>query len=125
VRSLATKGVSEVNELDQATQITLLTLGTEIGTGVASGFFVGWGLRLVLSLMFKVLAVAVAAFVLPLMALAGLGVVKVDFTAFAALIQKVFVHLIDFVVYVTPTLVQYFPLSGSFGLGVIIGGMKK
>jgi uncharacterized membrane protein (Fun14 family) len=111
--------------LDQATQISLLTLGTEIGTGVVTGFFIGWGLRLILSLMFKVLAVAVAAFVLPLMALAGLGVVKVDFTALAALIQNLFMRLIDFVVWATPVLVQYFPLSGSFGLGVIIGGMKK
>lgn len=111
--------------LDQATQQALVILGTEITSGAVTGFFVGYGLRKVVGLLFKVVAVIVALFTLGLMALVGLHVVKVDFQAFAALVDKLFLRLLDFVIYITPTLVHYFPISGSFGLGVALGAMKR
>ncbi len=74
-----------------------MILRTEVASETVTGFFVGYGLRKVISIAFKVVAVIVALFTLGLMALAGLHVVKVDFAVFAALVDKLFLRMIGFV----------------------------
>jgi uncharacterized membrane protein (Fun14 family) len=104
----------------------LITLGTEVASGAVVGYFLGWGMRLVLTLLFKIAAVAVACFTIPLLALEALGIVHVDFQRFALPIQQLFEKLISFAtIYVIPAVVHNFPLSGSLALGTILGTLKK
>ena len=93
-------------------------------TGGTIGFLVGYGLRKVASVVLKVTGVAVALFMIPLMALASLGVVQVDLTALARLLESLFTRLAQFALAVSPTMIRIFPASGGFALGLVVGAMK-
>jgi uncharacterized membrane protein (Fun14 family) len=111
--------------MDQATLAQLTIIGTEVGAGTITGFFLGYGLKKILSFLFKALAILVAAFTVPLLGLAYLGIVKLDFARLASVIESVFSKLIDFTLYAAPLLVKYLPISGGLGLGMLLGGLKK
>jgi len=107
-----------------AANLALATLMTEVTAGGTIGFLVGYGLRKIVGVMLKVAAVAVALFTIPLMALAALGIVQVDSAALTRLLEELFSRLAQFAISLSPRMMQMFPVSGSFGLGLVAGVMK-
>lgn len=107
-----------------AANLVVSTLITEITAGGTIGFLIGYGLRKIVGIMVKVTAVAVALFTIPLIALASVGVVQVDFVALTRLLEELFTRLAQFVIAISPSMMRMFPTSGSFALGLVVGVMK-
>jgi uncharacterized membrane protein (Fun14 family) len=107
-----------------AANIVLATLMAEATASGTIGFLVGYGLRKIVGIMLKVTAVAVALFTIPLVPLAALGIVQVDFAALARLLEKLFTSLAEFVISLLPSMMRMFPVTGGFALGLVAGVMK-
>ena len=107
-----------------AANLVLATLMTEVTAGGTIGFLVGYGLRKIVGIMVKVTAVAVALFTIPLIALASVGVVQVDFAALTGLLEELFSRLAQLAIAISPSMMRMFPASGSFALGLVVGVMK-
>jgi len=107
-----------------AAKLALATLMTEVTASGTIGFLVGYGLRKTVGIMLKVAAVAVALFTIPLMALAALGIVQVDFAALTRLLESLFTRLAQFAVSLSPSMMQMFPATGGFALGLVAGVVK-
>jgi uncharacterized membrane protein (Fun14 family) len=111
--------------MDQATSQLIATFATQVGVGGASGFLVGYGIRKIAGITLKVGAVALTLFTIPLIGLEALGVMKVDYEALAALFENSLTRVAEFAASVTPSLLRMFPVTGSFGLGIVAGAMRK
>ena len=107
-----------------AANLVLATLMTEVTAGGTIGFLVGYGLRKIVGIMVKVTAVAVALFTIPLIALASVGVVQVDFAALTRLLEELLIRLAQLAIGISPSIMRMFPASGSFALGLVVGVMK-
>lgn len=96
---------------------------------------VGYGLKKValflLSIALKIVAGVAGLFVLGLMGLEALGVIKVDYAALARLFEQVAAQIAAAVMWVVPvvtnaipTILQFLPITGSFGVGLVAGTLK-
>ena len=113
----------------------LTTIVTQIGPGVTGGFVVGYGIKkaalFLLSIALKIAAGVAGLFVLGLMGLEALGVIKVDYVRLASLFEQVAAQIAAAVMWLVPevanaipTVLQFLPLSGSFGVGAVAGVLK-
>ena len=111
--------------MEQGTaDLVLATLTMEVTAGGTGGFLVGYGLRKIVGIMVKVTAVAVALFTIPLIALASVGVVQVDFATLTRLLEELLIRLAQLAIGISPSIMRMFPVSGSFALGLLVGVMK-
>ena len=97
----------------------------QLGVGGGTGFVVGYGLRKIASVAVKVVAVVVTLLTLPLVALQYMGIIKVNYDALTSLAQSIFSQVAEFAMSVAPKLLEALPITGSFGLGLLAGALKK
>jgi uncharacterized membrane protein (Fun14 family) len=111
--------------LDSQTSTLLATVLVQAGAGGVTGFMIGYGVRQVAGIMLKVSAAAFALLAIPLAGLMSIGVLKVDWQALAALLEKAIAALAQGIAQMIPTLTQALPATGAFTLGFAGGLMKK
>jgi uncharacterized membrane protein (Fun14 family) len=108
--------------LDTNGLATLLV--SQVGFGGTLGFLLGYGLKKVASLVFKIVALVSGLFMLFLTWLASIGVISVNFNVFANEAGNTFANSLGALVGSLAFLGQIFPMGGSFGLGFYLGAKK-
>jgi len=88
------------------------------------GFLLGYGLKKVAALIFKIVALISGLFMLGLTWLASIGVITVNFNAFANAAGNTFANSLTALVGSLAFIAQVFPMGGSFGLGFYLGAKK-
>ena len=108
--------------MDTSGLVTLLA--SQIGFGGTLGFLLGYGIKKVATLVFKIVALVSGVFMLFLTWLASIGVITVNYNAFANAAGKTFANSLTALVGSLAFIGQIFPMGGSFGLGFYIGAKK-
>jgi len=108
--------------LDNSGLATLLL--SQVGFGGSLGFLLGYGLKKVAALVFKIVALISGLFMLGLTWLASIGVITINFNAFANAAGNTFANSLTALVGSLAFLAQILPMGGSFGLGFYIGAKK-
>ena len=108
--------------LDSSGLATLLV--SQVGFGGTLGFLLGYGLKKVAALVFKIVALVAGVFMLFLTWLASIGVVTVNFNAFANAAGNTFANSLTALIGSLAFIGQIFPMGGSFGLGFYLGAKK-
>jgi uncharacterized membrane protein (Fun14 family) len=108
--------------LDSSGLATLLI--SQVGFGGTLGFLLGYGLKKVAALVFKVVALVAGLFMLFLTWLASLGVIAVNFNAFTNAAGNTFANSLTALIGSLAFIGQVFPMGGSFGLGFYLGAKK-
>ena len=112
----------DVHSLDNGWLASILA--TQVGFGGTLGFLLGYGLKKVATVLLKVAALISALFMLGLMWLASIGVISVNYNAFASSVGNSFTGTMAAFLSSLVFLGQVFPMGGSFGLGFYIGAKK-
>jgi len=99
-------------------------LATQIGFGGTFGFLLGYGLKKIATVVFKIVALVSALFMLALTWLASIGIVTVNYNTITSTAGSSFTGAMAAVVSSMAFLGQIFPIGGSFGLGFYIGAKK-
>ena len=99
-------------------------LATQIGFGGTFGFLLGYGLKKIATVVFKIVALVSALFMLALTWLASIGIVTVNYNAITATAGSSFAGAMAGLVSSMGYLGQMFPIGGSFGIGFYIGARK-
>jgi uncharacterized membrane protein (Fun14 family) len=99
-------------------------LVSQVGFGGTLGFLLGYGLKKVAALVFKIVALVAGVFMLFLTWLASLGVITVNFNAFTNAAGNAFTNSLTALVGSLAFMAQVFPMGGSFGLGFYLGAKK-
>ena len=99
-------------------------LVSQVGFGGTLGFLLGYGIKKVATLVFKVVALVSGVFMLFLTWLASIGVISVNYNAFANAAGNTFANSLTALVGSLAFIGQIFPMGGSFGLGFYIGAKK-
>ena len=108
--------------LDNSGLATLLV--SQVGFGGTLGFLLGYGIKKVAALIFKIVALISGLFMLGLTWLASIGVITVNFNAFANAAGNSFANSLTALVGSLAFIAQVFPMGGSFGLGFYLGAKK-
>jgi uncharacterized membrane protein (Fun14 family) len=108
--------------LDNSGLATLLV--SQVGFGGTLGFLLGYGLKKVAAVVLKIVALISGLFMLGLTWLASIGVITVNFNAFANTAGNTFANSLTAVVGSLAFIAQVFPMGGSFGLGFYLGAKK-
>jgi len=111
-----------VPSLDNSGLATLLV--SQVGFGGTLGFLLGYGIKKVAALIFKIVALISGLFMLGLTWLASIGVITVNFNAFANAAGNSFANSLTALVGSLAFIAQVFPMGGSFGLGFYLGAKK-
>lgn len=88
------------------------------------GFLLGYGLKKVAAIVLKIVALISGLFMLGLTWLASIGVITVNFNAFANAAGNTFANSLTAIVGSLAFVAQVFPMGGSFGLGFYLGAKK-
>ena len=88
------------------------------------GFLLGYGLKKVAALIFKIVALISGLFMLGLTWLASIGIITVNFNAFTNAASNTFANSLTALVGSLAFIGQVFPMGGSFGLGFYLGAKK-
>ena len=88
------------------------------------GFLLGYGLKKVAAIVLKIIALISGLFMLGLTWLASIGVITVNFNAFANAAGNTFANSLTAIVGSLAFVAQVFPMGGSFGLGFYLGAKK-
>ena len=99
-------------------------LVSQVGFGGTLGFLLGYGLKKVAAIVFKIVALVAGVFMLFLTWLASIGFITVNFNAFANAAGNTFANSLTAVVGSLAFIGQVFPMGGSFGLGFYLGAKK-
>ena len=102
--------------------ITLLL--SQVGFGGTLGFLLGYGLKKVAAIVFKILALVSGLFMLGLTWLAWIGVITFNFNALASSAGNSFTNALTALAASLAFVGQIFPLGGSFGFGFYLGAKK-
>jgi len=108
--------------LDNSGLATLLV--SQVGFGGTLGFLLGYGMKKVAAVVLKIVALISGLFMLGLTWLASIGVITVNFNAFANAAGNTFANSLTAVVGSLAFIAQVFPMGGSFGLGFYLGAKK-
>jgi uncharacterized membrane protein (Fun14 family) len=108
--------------LDNSGLATLLV--SQVGFGGTLGFLLGYGLKKVATLVFKLVALVSGLFMLGLTWLASIGVITINFNAFANAAGNTFANSLTALVDSIAFIAQVLPMGGSFGLGFYLGAKK-
>ena len=108
--------------LDNSGLATLLV--SQVGFGGTLGFLLGYGLKKVAAIVLKIVALISGLFMLGLTWLASIGVITVNFNAFANAAGNTFANSLTAIVGSLAFIAQVFPMGGSFGLGFYLGAKK-
>jgi uncharacterized membrane protein (Fun14 family) len=108
--------------LDNSGLATLLV--SQVGFGGTLGFLLGYGLKKVATLVFKLVALVSGLFMLGLTWLASIGVITINFNAFANAAGNTFANSMTALVGSLAFVAQVIPMGGSFGLGFYLGAKK-
>lgn len=108
--------------LDNSGLATLLV--SQVGFGGTLGFLLGYGLKKVAAIVLKIVALISGLFMLGLTWLATIGVITVNFNAFANAASNTFTNSLTAIVGSLAFIAQVFPMGGSFGLGFYLGAKK-
>jgi uncharacterized membrane protein (Fun14 family) len=108
--------------LDNSGLATLLV--SQVGFGGTLGFLLGYGIKKVAALILKIVALIAGLFMLGLTWLASIGVITVNFNAFANAAGNTFANSLTALVGSLAFVAQVFPMGGSFGLGFYLGAKK-
>jgi uncharacterized membrane protein (Fun14 family) len=111
-----------VPSLDNSGLATLLV--SQVGFGGTLGFLLGYGIKKVAALIFKIVALISGLFMLALTWLASIGVITFNFNAFANAAGNTFANSLTALVGSLAFIAQVFPMGGSFGLGFYLGAKK-
>jgi len=111
-----------VQPLDTSGLATLLL--SQVGFGGTLGFLLGYGLKKVAAIVLKIVALVSGLFMLGLTWLAWIGVVTINFNAFANTAGNSFANALAALAASLAFVGQIIPLSGSFGLGFYLGAKK-
>jgi len=111
-----------VLSLDNSGLATLLV--SQVGFGGTLGFLLGYGLKKVATLVFKLVALVSGLFMLGLTWLASIGVISLNFHAFTNAAGNTFANSMTALIGSLAFLGQIFPMGGSFGLGFYLGAKK-
>jgi len=99
-------------------------LVTQAGFGGTLGFLLGYGLKKVAALVFKIVALISGLFMLGLTWLASIGFITVNFNTFTNAAGNTFANSLTAIVGSLAFIGQAFPMGGSFGLGFYLGAKK-
>ena len=99
-------------------------LATQIGFAGTIGFLLGYGLKKIAAIALKIAALVSALFMLALTWLASMGIVTINYNAFASTAGTSFAGAMAGLLGSLTFLGQVFPMGGSFGLGFYIGAKK-
>jgi len=99
-------------------------LVSQVGFGGTLGFLLGYGLKKVAAIVFKIVALVAGVFMLFLTWLASIGVITVNFNAFANAAGNTFANSVTALIGSLAFMGQVFPMGGSFGLGFYLGAKK-
>lgn len=108
--------------MDNSGLATLLV--SQVGFGGTLGFLLGYGLKKVATLVFKLVALVSGLFMLGLTWLASIGVITINFNAFANAAGNTFANSLTALVDSIAFIAQVLPMGGSFGLGFYLGAKK-
>jgi uncharacterized membrane protein (Fun14 family) len=108
--------------LDTSGLATLLI--SQVGFGGTLGFLLGYGLKKVAALIFKIVALVSGLFMLFLTWLASIGIISVNFNAFSNAASNSFTNGLTALVGAIAFVGQIIPIGGSFGLGFYLGTKK-
>jgi len=108
--------------LDSNGLATLLV--SQVGFGGTLGFLLGYGLKKVAAIIFKILALVSGVFMLFLTWLASIGVITINFNAFANAAGNTVANSLAAIAGSLAFIGQVFPMGGSFGLGFYLGAKK-
>lgn len=108
--------------MDNSGLATLLV--SQVGFGGTLGFLLGYGMKKVAAVVLKIVALISGLFMLGLTWLASIGVITVNFNAFANAAGNTFANSLTAVVGSLAFIAQVFPMGGSFGLGFYLGAKK-
>jgi len=108
--------------LDSSGIVALLL--SQVGFGGTLGFLLGYGLKKVAAIVFKILALVSGLFMLGLTWLAWIGVITLNFNALASTAGNSFTNSITALAASLAFIGQIFPLGGSFGFGFYLGAKK-
>jgi uncharacterized membrane protein (Fun14 family) len=108
--------------MDNSGLATILV--SQVAFGGTLGFLLGYGLKKVAALVFKVVALVSGLFMLFLAWLASIGVINVNFNAFANTAGNTFANSLTALAGSLAFIGQVFPIGGSFGLGFYLGAKK-
>jgi len=108
--------------MDTSSLATLLV--SQVGFGGTLGFLLGYGLKKVAAVVFKIIALISGLFMLGLTWLAWIGVISINFNAFTAVAGNSFANAITALAASLAFVGQIIPLGGSFGLGFYLGAKK-
>jgi len=97
---------------------------SQVGFGGTLGFLLGYGLKKVAGIVFKIVALVAGVFMLFLTWLASIGFISVNFNAFANAAGNTFASSLGALVGSLAFIGQVFPMGGSFGLGFYLGAKK-
>jgi len=92
----------------------LVSLGLQLGAGGVSGFALGYGLKKITRLLLTALSILTALFMLPLMWLVNVGVITVNWTRFAIVMEETATWIFTGF---SNVLGQWSVLAGSAALG--------
>jgi len=118
----APTGSLRVPALDTSGLVNLLI--TQIGFGGTLGFLMGYGLKKISAIIFKIAALVAGLFMLGLTWLASTGIISVNFNAFSSIMGNALTNSIAGMVGIITLLAEVLPISGSFGLGFYLGAKK-
>jgi uncharacterized membrane protein (Fun14 family) len=99
-------------------------LASQIGLGGTIGFLLGYGLKKVATIVFKIVALVSAFFMLALTWLASIGIIAVNYNVFQSTMGSTLDATAAALVSSLTLLAQVLPMGGSFGLGFYIGAKK-
>jgi len=99
-------------------------LVSQVGFGGTLGFLLGYGLKKVAAIVFKVIALISGLFMLCLSWLAWIGVISINFNAFTTVAGNSFANALTAIAASLAFVGQIVPLGGSFGLGFYLGAKK-
>jgi uncharacterized membrane protein (Fun14 family) len=105
--------------------VALAQVLTEATAGGVTGFLIGFAIRQIAAIALKIISVATALLMLPLLWLSTMGVVKVDWEALGNLVMKGLTSVANALVSMLPLLSQAIPATAGFGLGFFAGLAKK
>ncbi len=108
--------------LDINSVATLLV--SQAGFGGTLGFLLGFGLKKVAAVVFKIMALITGVFMLGLTWLASIGVITLNYGAFTNAAGNTFASSLTALVGSLAFIGQAFPMGGSFGLGFYLGAKK-
>ena len=108
--------------LDTSGLATLLV--SQVGFGGTLGFLLGYGLKKVAALVFKIIALVSGLFMLFLTWLASIGIISVNLNAFSSAAGNSFANGLTALIGAVAFLGQIVPIGGSFGLGFYLGAKK-